>query len=40
MSLTKPNQQLCRGLCQVMQDGEDRVVGYGEEVKAGRIQRT
>ena len=27
-------------ICQVMQDGEDRLVGYGEEVKAGRIERS
>lgn len=26
-------------ICQVMQDGEDRLVGYGDEVKAGRIER-
>ncbi|MBH3360478.1 hypothetical protein [Pseudomonas guariconensis] len=26
-------------ICQVMQAGEDRLNGYGEEVKAGRIQR-
>lgn len=24
-------------ICQVMQAGEDRLTGYGEEVKAGRI---
>lgn len=75
MPLTKPDQQLRRGLvdlasdlkwssvelmriaerlsqggnesdaqavlriCRLMQDGEDRLVGYGEEVKAGRIER-
>ena len=27
-------------ICQVMQAGEDRLVGYGEEVKAGRIERS
>ncbi len=27
-------------ICQVMQAGEDRLVGYGEEVKAGSISRT
>ncbi|HFL2187555.1 TPA: hypothetical protein ACG3DQ_002580 [Pseudomonas putida] len=27
-------------ICQVMQDVEDRLVGYGEEVKAGRIERS
>lgn len=26
-------------ICQVMQDGEDRLVGYGDEVKMGRIER-
>lgn len=26
-------------ICQVMQNGEDRLVGYGEEVKVGRIER-
>ncbi|MDH0640180.1 hypothetical protein N5D52_24945 [Pseudomonas sp. GD03860] len=26
-------------ICQVMQAGEDRLVGYGDEVKAGRIIR-
>lgn len=26
-------------ICQVMQAGEDRLVGYGDEVKAGRIAR-
>ncbi|MFV0891320.1 hypothetical protein [Pseudomonas kurunegalensis] len=26
-------------ICQVMQAGEDRLVGYGDEVKAGRIER-
>ncbi|MNF01816.1 hypothetical protein D3C80_2008660 [compost metagenome] len=75
MSLTKPNQQLCRDLqglasdlkwsavelmriavrlseagneadaqaviriCQVMQAGEDKLVGYEDEVKAGKIKR-
>jgi len=27
-------------ICQVMQAGEDRLVGYGEEMKAGRIVRS
>ncbi|AVD86222.1 hypothetical protein [Pseudomonas sp. SWI44] len=27
-------------ICQVMQAGEDRLNGYGEEVKAGRIKRS
>lgn len=27
-------------ICQVMQAGEDRLVGYGDEVKAGRISRS
>lgn len=40
MPLTKPNQQLRRGLSQAMQAGEDRMAGYGEEVKAGRIRRS
>lgn len=26
-------------ICQVMQAGEDRLVGYGDEVKVGRIRR-
>ncbi|MEC4022157.1 hypothetical protein VSO52_05070 [Pseudomonas fulva] len=26
-------------ICQVMQAGEDRLAGYGDEVKAGRIER-
>lgn len=26
-------------ICQVMQAGEDRLNGYGEEVKVGRIER-
>lgn len=26
-------------ICQVMQAGEDRLVGYGDEVKVGRIER-
>lgn len=26
-------------ICQVMQAGEDRLAGYGDEVKAGRIKR-
>lgn len=26
-------------ICQVMQAGEDRLVGYGDEVKAGSISR-
>ncbi|WP_409300427.1 hypothetical protein [Pseudomonas sp. KCJK8993] len=26
-------------ICLVMQAGEDRLVGYGDEVKAGRIER-
>ncbi|MFK3948000.1 hypothetical protein [Pseudomonas fulva] len=26
-------------ICQVMQAGEDRLVGYGDEVAAGRITR-
>lgn len=26
-------------ICQVMQAGEGRLVGYGDEVKAGRIER-
>lgn len=26
-------------ICQVMQAGEDRLVGYGDEVKVGRIVR-
>lgn len=27
-------------ICQVMQAGEDRLVGYGDEVKAGRVTRS
>ena len=27
-------------ICQLMQAGEDRLVGYGDEVKAGRVTRT
>ncbi|WP_047933937.1 hypothetical protein [Pseudomonas putida] len=27
-------------ICQVMQAAEDRLVGYGDEVKAGRIERS
>lgn len=27
-------------ICQVMQAGEDRLVGYGDEVMAGRISRS
>lgn len=26
-------------ICQVMQAGEDRLAGYGDEVKVGRIER-
>jgi len=26
--------------CQVMQAGEDRLLGYGDEVKVGRIERS
>ncbi|MNU04966.1 hypothetical protein D3C72_2496060 [compost metagenome] len=26
-------------ICQVMQAGEDRLVGYGDEVKVGRVTR-
>ncbi|MEE1881502.1 hypothetical protein V0R55_15145 [Pseudomonas soli] len=27
-------------ICQVMHAGEDRLVGYGDEVKVGRIERS
>lgn len=27
-------------ICRVMQNGEDRLVGYGEEVQVGRIERS
>lgn len=27
-------------ICQVIQAGEDRLAGYGEEVKVGRIERS
>lgn len=33
------NAQAVIRICQVMQAGEDRLVGYGDEMKAGRIIR-
>lgn len=35
----EPDAQAVLRICRVMQDGEDRLVGYGEEVKVGRIER-
>lgn len=36
----EPDAQAVLRICQVMQAGEDRLAGYGEEVKVGRIMRT
>lgn len=35
----EPDAQAVIRICQVMQAGEDRLAGYGEDVKAGRIAR-
>lgn len=35
----EPDAQAVLRICQVMQAGEDRLVGYGEEVKNGRVKR-
>ena len=35
----EPDAQAVLRICQVMQAGEDRLAGYGEEVKVGRIER-
>lgn len=36
----EPDAQAVIRICQVMQAGEERLVGYGEEVKEGRMTRS